>query len=429
MRVFLQALLVLSVLALGSLAACSYATQVATQSSAAIASPSATATRAAPRRTEKPTQTAAAFEYRPSSTPLPVNTPITLDQLEKSGNSARLLPPDVNPLTGLKVSDPKLLERRPMVIKITNFPRSVRPQWGLNAADHVYEYYLEDELTRFVGVFYGRDAERVGPIRSARPFDEHLMRMYKAIFAFAYADDRVMDLWIGTNLSPFLVIERPGNCPPMCRIGPKSNYNTLYTNTAQLGEYVAARGVNNDRQNLEGLHFEENSLLLGGGGEARRLEVRFSPMSYHAWEYQPKTRRYLRWQDEERAAAEEETFLPLIDSLDGQQVAADNIVLLMVPTGYFYLSNSTEIYNYRLEGRGKGYALRDGRIFTIEWVRYRPRDLVSIRFPGGLPFPLKPGNIWFEILSEDTPHTSEEGLWRFEYSLPPRPTPSPTAQP
>ncbi|MDI6695892.1 MAG: DUF3048 domain-containing protein [Anaerolineales bacterium] len=422
MRAFLRALLLLGALALSSLAACNSAQPTATQP------PVATATRVAPKKTERPTHTAAAFELRPSSTPLPVNTPFTLEQLAKLGNQARWLPPDVNPLTGLKVSDVRRLERRPMVIKITNFPRSVRPQWGLNAADHVYEYYLEDELTRFVGVFYGQDAERVGPIRSARPFDEHLVRMYKAIFAFAYADDRVMDLWTGTNLSPFLVIERPGNCPPMCRIGAKNDYNTLYTNTAQLSEYVAARGVSNDRQNLEGLHFEENSLLVAGGGEARRLEIRYSPMSYHAWEYQPETRRYLRWQDGERASAEEETFQPLIDSLDGQQVAADNIVLLMLPAGYFYLSNSTEIYNYRLEGRGKGYALRDGRIFAIEWVRHRPRDLVSIRFPGGLPFPLKPGNVWFEVLSEDTPHTSGEGMWRFEYSLPLRPTPSPAAQ-
>lgn len=423
MRSYSQTLLLLGALALISLSACSFGKPTAT-----LQPPTATATRVAPKRTEKPTQTAAVFEFRPSSTPLPVNTPFTLEQFGKSGNSARRLPPDVNPLTGLKVSDARRLERRPMVIKITNFPRSVRPQWGLNAADHVYEYYLEDELTRFVGIFYGQDAERVGPIRSARPFDEHLVRMYKAIFAFAYADERVMDLWTGTNLSPFLVIERPGNCPPMCRIGSKSDYNTLYTNTAQLSEYVAARGVNNDRQNLEGLYFEKNSLLLAGGGEARRLEVRYSPMSYHAWEYKPQIGRYLRWQDEERAPVEQETFQPLIDSLDGQQVAADNIVLLMLPAGYFYLSNSTEIYNYRLEGRGKGYALRDGRIFAIEWVRYRPRDLASIRFPGGLPFPLKPGNVWFEVLSEDTLHTSREGLWRFEYSLPPRPTSTPAAQ-
>ncbi len=37
-------------------------------------------------------------------------------------------------------------------------------------ADNVYEYYLEDGMTRFIGVFYGKDAKRVGPVRSAQTF-------------------------------------------------------------------------------------------------------------------------------------------------------------------------------------------------------------------------------------------------------------------
>ena len=38
----------------------------------------------------------------------------------------------VNPLTGLKVDDPSKLERRPVAVKINNYPRSNRPQWGLS---------------------------------------------------------------------------------------------------------------------------------------------------------------------------------------------------------------------------------------------------------------------------------------------------------
>jgi len=55
-----------------------------------------------------------------------------------------------NPLTGLPVSNPSLLERRPMVIKITNAPDIIRPQSGLTLADVVYEYYIEWGDTRFI---------------------------------------------------------------------------------------------------------------------------------------------------------------------------------------------------------------------------------------------------------------------------------------
>ncbi len=38
---------------------------------------------------------------------------------------------NVDPLTGLEVADPTLLNRRTVAIKIENLPRGDRPQWGL----------------------------------------------------------------------------------------------------------------------------------------------------------------------------------------------------------------------------------------------------------------------------------------------------------
>ena len=40
-------------------------------------------------------------------------------------------------------SDPSLLERRPLAIKVANYPRYIRPQSGLTLADNIFEYYIE----------------------------------------------------------------------------------------------------------------------------------------------------------------------------------------------------------------------------------------------------------------------------------------------
>ena len=77
-------------------------------------------------------------------------------------------PADVNPLTGLQVTDPAVLNRRPQVIKISNAPVLVRPQAGIGAADIVFEHYAEGGLTRFSAIFYSQAPNRVGSIRSAR---------------------------------------------------------------------------------------------------------------------------------------------------------------------------------------------------------------------------------------------------------------------
>lgn len=307
-----------------------------------------------------------------------------------------------------------------MAIKVTNFPRSVRPQWGLSLADHVYEYYLEDGLTRFIAIFYGKDATRVGPIRSARVFDAHIVQMYKAIFAFGYADDRVMDLFMESDFKNRLVIQRPDNCPPMCRIGAKNAYNTLYTNTAELSSYVSQRGTNNERQDLHGLLFETFSLFLfNAGGKADAIAIRFSNTSYHLWIYDPASEQYFRSQEAESAAFGEERYLPLFDQLTGEQLSADNLIVLLVPTGYFYQSHSTEMYDIQLTGEGTAYAFRGGRAFKVKWSRPRPDALISILFPNGVYFPLKPGNIWFEVLGANSTHqVANRTTWQFFFSIP-----------
>ena len=60
-------------------------------------------------------------------------------------------PADVNPLTGLRVSNPALLERRPVAAKLNVVPRSSnRPPWGLSLADIVYDYITTMDTAAFM---------------------------------------------------------------------------------------------------------------------------------------------------------------------------------------------------------------------------------------------------------------------------------------
>ena len=65
-------------------------------------------------------------------------------------------PPDINPLTGQPVSDPALLKVPAVLISISHFPATARPQAGLSFAPFVYEFSITDGETRFLAVFYGR---------------------------------------------------------------------------------------------------------------------------------------------------------------------------------------------------------------------------------------------------------------------------------
>ncbi len=64
-------------------------------------------------------------------------------------------PPAVNPLTGLQVADPSLLELPAVLVSISTFPVTARPQAGPSFAPFVFEIYITEGTTRYLTVFYG----------------------------------------------------------------------------------------------------------------------------------------------------------------------------------------------------------------------------------------------------------------------------------
>ena len=63
--------------------------------------------------------------------------------------------PPINPLSGETVKDSSLLELPALLISISHFPVTARPQAGLSFAPWVFEIYITEGSTRFLSVFYG----------------------------------------------------------------------------------------------------------------------------------------------------------------------------------------------------------------------------------------------------------------------------------
>lgn len=63
----------------------------------------------------------------------------------------------INPLTGLAVQDPSLLQIPATLLSISHFPPTARPQAGLSFAPYVFEIYITEGATRFLTAFYGQN--------------------------------------------------------------------------------------------------------------------------------------------------------------------------------------------------------------------------------------------------------------------------------
>jgi hypothetical protein len=382
---------------------------IPTEDPATVVSPSE-----APVASEQPAVASASppATLEPATTESPVAT-------VEAAYGPQSFPANIGPLTGKTAGDPALLERRPLAVKIQLFPRGGRPPWGVASADVVYDYYQNFGLTRLHAIFLSHNAETVGPIRSARLLDQSLVSMYKSIFAFGSAEQRTYSRLFGADFANRLVVEGNTNCPPLCREDP-NGANYLVTNTDQLSAYASSKGVDNIRQNLDGMYF--NAKTPAGGQPIKQIFVRFSISAYNFWDFNPDTGRYLRYQDTQEANdSQTENYAPLPDRLTGEQLAADNVVVVYAPHQYAFNTKPgpSEVVDILLTGSGPAYAFRDGQVFPVTWNRPNKDSVLFLTSADGSPYALKPGNTWFEVIGQSSRlETPSPDIWRFLHYIP-----------
>ncbi len=333
-------------------------------------------------------------------------------------------PANVDPLTGLVVTDTAVLNRRPVEVKVNFASRAIdRPTWGLSFADIVYEYYHNGGISRFNAIFYGQNASEVGPVRSGRLLDENLIQMYKSYFAYGGATPEIEKVLLNADYSARLLREGgstacpPTNAVPFCRFEPTGS-DILLTGTGQVSAYETSKNNDNTRQNLNGMVF--TAATPQGGTASKQIYTRYSFAIYNRWDYDSTTGRYLRFQDsqnDENGAGEK--YEPFIDRITSQQIAADNVVILLVPDDYAQRPPN-EIVDIHLTGSGDAYAFRDGQDYKVQWNQPSIDSVLYLTFADGTRYSFKPGSTWFQIVNtKSTPKNQDDGSWRFTYYINP----------
>jgi hypothetical protein len=93
----------------------------------------------------------------------------------------------------------------------------------------------------------------------------------------------------------------------------------------------------------------------------------------------------LRFQDAAEDTGQGEAYEPLTDRLSEEQIAADNVVIVLVRHDYYWRSpdGRQEILDILLSGSGPAYAFRDGQVYEVEWNRPALDSVLYLTFPDG----------------------------------------------
>lgn len=306
-------------------------------------------------------------------------------------------PYGINPLTGLPYPSEEALQRRNLIVKISNWPPEVRPQHGINQADLVIEYEAEGGVTRFAGIYRNNAPAQVGSIRSARLLDIELINMYAALLAYSGTSQPIREIYLNSAIRPLLLSPSLGhNCDNagFCRDGSITGLgyeHTLFGDTSKMWNLATLRNQN--------IGYRANGFAFGlgpleGGIPARDVYLNWYDRTDARWQYDEASKRYLRYSDG----------VAHTDALDSEQLWADNLVILQVRHNrrpdLFTRGSIDESYEVALWGQDATYVMRDGKLYQgIWWRRNQNRgEALRLTFPNGDPIRLTPGRSWITIV-------------------------------
>lgn len=319
--------------------------------------------------------------------------------------------PGVNPLTGLRVANPANLDRRPVLIKVSNWPRLGRPHAGLTAADIVFEYYIGHQMNRFLALYYGENADDVGPVRSGRLVDAQLTQLYQGILAYGNADPQVDEVLVEVLGERALAFnELP--CPPMCGVLTHSATG-VFADSGDMSAYAEETGIDNTKPDLRGMYFQEDPPK--GDGEGDLVHIAYADFSVMEWRFNADTGIYDLWMEAETDKGLE--LAPMTDRNNDQPVSFENVVVMFAE----YIEHAPTLHDIRIREATEYQAallFRDGVVIYGTWRVTEPDRPIIFETPEGESLPFKPGKTWIVIvgMTSETVHPGK-GEWVIYFGL------------
>jgi hypothetical protein len=298
--------------------------------------------------------------------------------------------PNRCPLTDLPAPGGVVPRRPALLVKIGNEPEGARPQSGLNEADIVFDTPAEGFIMRYVAVYQCNSASSIGPTRSVRWVDYHMIapEFGKSILAFAGGINPNLDAVTSDSawLSGANLLESPADAAGV-RITSRVPPDNLYTSTAGL------YGLFKNETTPPDPIFAFSSAPSKDATPATSIAINFSTGTDAVWSWDAHTGTWLH----SYAGA------PDIDVLTNQQVSTTNIVVEIVHFQigpYVESEGGSGDIESNLLGTGPGYILRNGTSVKVTWHRSDNLDGPTFTDASGKAVDLAPGRTWVEIVPD-----------------------------
>lgn len=291
------------------------------------------------------------------------------------------------------------LDDYPVAVMMDNSPEARAYHAGLSDALVVYETLAEGGSTRLEALFAGAPkVERVGPVRSARPYFVKIAAGWGAFYWHAGGSPEglalIKNLQAKNELTDLNEISGYG---PIYLWRDKSLAapHNLFTSGEKIAKALADFELNTLPAEKLTWRWDKNAddkaakkQSEKATGLANNIEVIFSPgMVFNpSYAYDAEKKVY------QRSLAKKSHQ----DYNTKEQLAASNVIIQKVPREQALASGYDRI-DFDIIGEGEAIYFRDGQVFVGKWKKPSTASQTEWLLDGR-PYILKPGQTWVEIV-------------------------------
>lgn len=323
----------------------------------------------------------------PESEPEPVTTTVT----------TTTEPPYVgalNPLTGEYGMREEAVWKRPVAVMVNNL-KGALPQYGIEAADIIFELPVEGGITRLMAVYPDwENVPNVCSVRSCRYYYPILCLGMDAIYChwgldMTMAKDVLnrtgIDHLDGGYLYGTVFFRDPE------RVGVYDSEHTGYMDGAAFAQYVTDHGIRTDLDAAYAhpiFHFaDEDTPVTPDMQKTQSMTLYFSDSYFSTFDYDAASGKYLK----------QHSGSPQMDQKTGNQLAFENVFVLQTDIG---LSADGYRMDVALTG-GTGWYAANGGAEQITWKKDAETAPIRVFNADGTELTVSAGKSYIGIIGSE----------------------------
>lgn len=270
----------------------------------------------------------------------------------------------------------------PFMVMIENSTSS-RPQSGLGSADVIYETSAEGGIPRFMALFHKNMADKIGPVRSVRPYFLELALENDLPFAHCGGSSDAL-----TSISEdgsIMSINEISSEEYFWRDPERQSPHNLYTSSYNILNSI----IDNDFLSIPRpfADFNKDYYLDESLSSVSNIFLNLNKNYDTSYIYEDNV--YKKSMDGVVA----------LDAATNEQLSFSNVVIQKTSIS---LQDDNLHLDIDLVGEGEGYIFSNGRYVNVVWKKTSKDDKTTFYDINGDVVPLSPGKTIWHILNNDT---------------------------